>query len=230
MHVGEHDNGDRREFPVTEEKRLEPKLAQRIEELRLPAWYALTPEQEWQRVYCVEYMKTGMLSTLFPIISTLILWFAYQGPFKSLTHFFLDKSFLLNLWPRNLVLIEQLSQARFIDSEISFLISMTSSVSAVWLLWLLWRLQREVRRRDTFYMRRWLPTFTVITPLICAGCYFLSFDTEYSRLGPSLTQPISIGALKIIVCMSFMYYVVAGFIEQLLLYLRRDTTVPRYPY
>jgi hypothetical protein len=211
-------------------KKLDPKLASRIKELGLPEWRALTPEQEQQRVYWVENTKTALISSIFPVMMIPIVWLLYRGPLAGITCEFQSRPLLLNLWPSNAELLADLAKANYSISEKCFFSAMTSTTSAFWMAWLLWRIIRELSRKDTFYMRRWLPVFSIIAPLCVAGAYFLSFDANYSTFAPSLKQPLSISLIKFIIGISVAYYVVAGFIEQALLFLRRDKTVPRYPY
>lgn len=211
-------------------KKLDPELASRIKELGLPEWRALTPEQEQQRVYWVENTKKALVSSIVPAMLIPIFWLLYRGPLDSIACEFQSHPLLLNLWPSNPELLADLAKANYSTDEKCFFSAMTSTTSVLWMTWLLWRIVRELSRKDTFYVRRWLPVFSVIAPLCVAGAYYLSFDPDYSTFAPSLKQPLVISLVKIIVGISVAYYVVAGLIEQALLFLRRDKTVPPYPY
>lgn len=67
------------------EKDISPDLAERIKQLGLPDWPALTPSQEQQRVYWVENTKTSLCSVFIPLIFIVAAWLLYLGPLRELS-------------------------------------------------------------------------------------------------------------------------------------------------
>ncbi len=210
-------------------KDIEHELAVRIKQLGLPDWPALTPLQEQQRVYCVENMKISLYSLFFPLTLIVVAWILYLDPLRELSFFIADQPLLLKMWPPNPSLQASLAKSSFSAHDKNFFLAMTSTTSLIWALWFVWRIFREIKRKDTFYIRRWLPGFAIIAPLFVLGALALSFVANDSFRAPSLKQPISIGTIKFIFFISFAYYTSAGLIEQTLLFFRRDKTIPDFP-
>jgi hypothetical protein len=217
--------------PKSDERLLDPALAERIKALGLPDWPGLTPRQEYERIRGSKNLKSFMLSLLVPAASIPVIWYLYRGPLQSLTCSFLYDRNLLKLWPINPNYLVSFSHSDYSTEERCFFFAMTSTMSVVWSIWLLWRIAWELCRRDTFYIPRLLPRMTAFAVALIAASYYSYFRIEPSRYGQSLADPLWVGAIKtIVISISFGYFAVALLIWQILQYFRRDKTIPPWPF
>lgn len=92
------------------------------------------------------------------------------------------------MWPVNPAIQASLANSGFSFYDKQFFLAMTSTTSLIWAFWFVWRIIRELKRKDTFYMRRWLPGFAIIAPLCVLGALNLSFVADGSFYAPSLKQ------------------------------------------
>ncbi|WP_139217605.1 hypothetical protein [Phyllobacterium sp. CL33Tsu] len=196
--------------------------------MRLPPWPGLSPQQEEQRVIAVENMRLTLLSSLAVIAVAPVFWFLYRGPLQPFLCIFRDNPYLLKLWPSNQNYVLNFAQGAFSPEDQCFFFAMTSSFSFLWLVWLALRTFRELRRVDTFYIKPWLSGYMIATPVCMLGSYFNYFGVSGHLLQPGLSEPIAIGTLKILFCITAFYYMLGALFEQLLLYRRRDKTIPKF--
>jgi hypothetical protein len=156
-------------------KILDPQLAARIAELRLPDWPALSVEQEQQRVYAVENLAFFMKSALVAVTVVAVAWVLFSGPLTEFTGRFRDHAYLRDLWPWNWRYLQSLAHSRLSEKEQNFFIAMNSFASATWIICLTAVTVRGVQNKTTFYTRRWLPGALAIVGVMLVIVQLIAF-------------------------------------------------------
>ncbi len=160
--MSQHSIDDRLDRVESKTKVIEPKLAARIKQLRLPNWPKLTADQEQQRVYAVENLIFAVKTALAATAIVVVVWFTLWGLLDVLASTLRNHAYLRDLWPWNERYTLSLQHSRISEAEQNFFLMMNSIASAIWTVWLISLTIHCLRHKTTFYMRRWLPATLVI--------------------------------------------------------------------
>jgi hypothetical protein len=134
------------------------------------------------------------------------------------------QSILFKLWPFNNVYLRQFAAAPYSASDIRWLYTVVSLSNLIWLIFLASKLLFELFRRDVSFPRGRTPFLyqmivrvtAISAALIALGYIDNSAGFEMLRstfFNPSFKQPIVLGAIKVVLCMSILYFAAALFLE-----------------
>lgn len=210
-------------------KPLDPELAARIKQLGLPEWYGLTSDQEHQRIYMVEQLKFTLISVISPIALIIASWLTYRSPIgPKLISVLAESPYFYMLWPRNPRYSGTLlAHGRLLTSETQFLFVMTSTASAIMMAWLLCCVTYFWRHRSTFYLHKLLRGAMVVAGIITPLLLINDFS-EWGRRAPRIDDPIPLSTSKFVLLIVGAYFVLAFVLFAIILYIRRDKTIPPF--
>jgi hypothetical protein len=134
------------------------------------------------------------------------------------------QSILFKLWPFNNVYLRQFGASPYCASDIRWFYTVVSVSNLIWLIFLGSKLLFELFRRDVSFPRGETPFLyqmivrvTAVSAAMIGLAYFdnsAGFEMLRSTfLNPSFKQPIMLGAIKIVLLMSFLYFAAALFLE-----------------